>query len=404
MSNKMIEIKIFVAGPTDVGEERGIVEEVAHAINNATGRVHNFFLRVIGAQTTAPGIGDPQDLINVTADEADLVVVIFWRRFGSSTSQYSSGTEEEFSRAIERWRRRRRPQIMLYFRTVDMTCLREPDDQLSKVFVFREQIEKERIVYYKCYSGPDDFRKMLHIDLILWSATVIQTSEDLMSRMEPFLMPKSSKDRAEEALTSAEHKLKELERKFGRAGQRKALRFFQTYSFNFDGQFTVVDSNRYIKFHKEQGAIGLPYSQFFSKFDPILSTFVLQKKTGVIKLINWLSSDEIALCRSRLSGVKVERCEDWIRLDWIPFSHFEPWDWYILVEAHNEVHELDVGKIEDITEYLQRNGWRIIPGHYRLRERQIQGYRRTRRGVLKKKLFSQLGKRDYEEMDIYDGN
>ena len=140
MPKNIIEIKIFVAGPTDVSAERGIVEEVAHAINNAEGFVRDFFLRVVGSQTTVPGIGDPQDLINVTADEVDLVVVIFWRRFGSPTSQYDSGTQEELLRAVENWKRNRKPHVMLYFREIDETCLKQPDHQLGMVLKFRKQV------------------------------------------------------------------------------------------------------------------------------------------------------------------------------------------------------------------------------------------------------------------------
>ena len=62
--------------------------------------------------------GDPQTIINsqiAEMDEYDLFVGVLWNRMGTPTPRATSGTEEEFRRAVEALQRHGRPQIMLYF-------------------------------------------------------------------------------------------------------------------------------------------------------------------------------------------------------------------------------------------------------------------------------------------------
>jgi hypothetical protein len=59
----------------------------------------------------------PQGLIDerMQMDDADVVVGIFWKRFGTPTGDADSGTEHELRRAWEAWREQGRPDVMVYF-------------------------------------------------------------------------------------------------------------------------------------------------------------------------------------------------------------------------------------------------------------------------------------------------
>jgi len=425
MSGKLSELEIFISSPSDVVEERRIVDEVADSINNAEGKIRNFFLSIVGSQTTIPGPGDAQDWINKTLEDVDLVIGIFRCRFGSPTKNYESGTVEELSQAIENWKKTRRPWIMIYFLECDEvereilnlnpTQQEEARDQYAKVLQFRKQLEQERVVFYKCYKNTDKLYNKLHEHLILWSGMVDDVSERFVEQLEPFLIPKATRDRAKHALMRAEHEFDALNRKFGSAGQNKALEFIRRYDWRgIDGQFTVMDSNEYLEFHafmkkpKKHYKNRPHYSdmfddkQLFEKFKPILDS-IMERKTGYENWVDWLSSDEVWVRNAKLSGIKVERCDNWMRFNTIIFTYFEPWDWYLLVEAHNEVPELDIETVKDIIKYLKKDGWYIIEGYYP--HRRLTGSSSQPRGMFPWTIlrrFSIFRKKEPVEIKVYD--
>ena len=59
----------------------------------------------------------PQGLIDpiLRIEDGDVLLGIFWKRFGTPTTDAGSGTEHEFLRAYASWQQHRRPQIMAYF-------------------------------------------------------------------------------------------------------------------------------------------------------------------------------------------------------------------------------------------------------------------------------------------------
>lgn len=382
MSGKLSELEIFISSPSDVVEERRIIDEVANSINNAEGKIRNFFLRIVGSQTTIPGPGDAQDWINKTLEDVDLVIGIFRRRFGSPTKNYESGTLEELFQAIENWKKTRKPWVMIYFLGCDevereiLNLNPKARDQFAKVLQFRKQLEEERIVFYKCYKNIDEFCDELREHLVLWSGMVDDVSERLVEQLKPFLIPKATRDRAKYALTNAEREFIALNKKFGSAGQDKALEFIHRYDWQgLDGQYTVMDSNKYLEFHAFMKELKKRYKnrphysdmfedkQLFDKFKPILDS-IIERKTGQENWVDWLSSDEVWVRDAKRSGIKVERCDNWMRFNAIIFTYFEPWGWYLLVEVHNEVPELDIETVKDIIKYLKKDGWYIIEGHY----------------------------------------
>jgi len=398
MPKEVTELKVFISSPSDVEEERDIIKDVADSINRAEGELRGFHLKVIGSETTIPGLGDPQDLINITAEQADLVLIIFWRKFGTPTKNYPSGTIEEFALAMESYDKCGKPEVMVHFRDVD--------NQPKNICEFRKQLENNRSAYYSSYSDTVEFRELIHRYLVMWSATVISTSDNLIRQLEPFIMPVSIRDRAEEALEQIKLKFTELDKKYNIRGRKKALKYLRNYRFRFDGQFTIVDSKWNIIFHDEESAIGTNYSQFFYPFYKILTDLngPIQHGTGTLKLINWLSSDNVSVDKAKRSGIKVGHCKNWVRFTIMPFIYFNFWDWYIFVEAHNEVHLPNINGLDNIIGYLQRNKWLIIPGRYIIKKfpRRFSGLWKGRSCYVFSKLFAIFRTRTHGEVDFYD--
>jgi hypothetical protein len=60
----------------------------------------------------------PQGLIEkiLRIEDCDILIGIFWKRFGTSVPTAQAGTEHEIRRAYEAWQQHRRPHIMVYFK------------------------------------------------------------------------------------------------------------------------------------------------------------------------------------------------------------------------------------------------------------------------------------------------
>lgn len=169
---KMELLKVFVASPGDVPEERKVVREVIDDLNRTTASEKGVILQVVGWETDArPGFGsDPQSLVNdqiADMSQYDLFIGILWDRFGTPTPRAESGTEEEFHRAVESHRRGQRPEIMFYF-CQRPTAFRSPEQaaQKGRVLEFRSKLQKQSLTWD--YETVEDFRRHLTTHLSLW--------------------------------------------------------------------------------------------------------------------------------------------------------------------------------------------------------------------------------------------
>ncbi|GAH77917.1 unnamed protein product, partial [marine sediment metagenome] len=110
----------------------------------------------------------PQKLINRDVDSCDLFVGILWRRWGQNTGKYSSGFEEEFIRACDRRRKTGKPEIWLYFKTIDEENVKDPGDQLKKVLKFKkEQIELKELLF-KEFNDSGNWDKLIYDNLLVY--------------------------------------------------------------------------------------------------------------------------------------------------------------------------------------------------------------------------------------------
>ncbi|MBM3175027.1 MAG: DUF4062 domain-containing protein, partial [Chloroflexi bacterium] len=104
------KVRIFVASPGDVLEERNRLARVVEELNRSLADRLGLALELLRWEThVAPDVGIPQRLIlqQLPPEEWDIFVGILWHRFGSETGEldpethqlYWSGTEQEFKAA-----------------------------------------------------------------------------------------------------------------------------------------------------------------------------------------------------------------------------------------------------------------------------------------------------------------
>jgi hypothetical protein len=158
-------LRVVVASPGDVEAERKIIPEVVDSLNRGVAANQSLRLEVYKWDTDSyPGF-HPQGAqgqvdTGLRIDDCDLLVGIFWKRFGTPVSDAQSGTEHEFLRAYDGWKEKGRPQIMFYFnQKAYAPRFREETDQWGKVLEFKKNFPREGLWW--AYSGPTEFEKYL---------------------------------------------------------------------------------------------------------------------------------------------------------------------------------------------------------------------------------------------------
>jgi len=165
---KLDVVKVFIASPGDLVDERKIFPDVVNRVNRNKAKSMNYLLEPIGFEDALPGGGRPQETINKDVEECDVFVLLFWKKWGSASGKFSSGTEEEFSIADRRFRKDKVPHLLIYFRDPPPEMMADPGTQLKRVRKFRARIEKEKLYLFKPYSLPSEWREQLESHLSWW--------------------------------------------------------------------------------------------------------------------------------------------------------------------------------------------------------------------------------------------
>lgn len=128
-------IKVVFCGPGDVAKELDIAAEVVNEWNRDHFDSLNCGLKLLNWKSdAAPSMAERgQAVINrELIDSAELIVAVFWRRFGTPTGMHDSGTAEEVIRAMSRDK-----PVMLYFSDIEAPMLVEDPAQTEKLQDFR---------------------------------------------------------------------------------------------------------------------------------------------------------------------------------------------------------------------------------------------------------------------------
>ncbi len=156
-----------MASPYDTIEERDYMENIIDELNH-TNSSKSFRLELIKWEThSTPSIGEySQQVVNKTiGDEYNIFVGLLWQRFGTPTPNAGSGTEEEFDRAIDRYRSN--PQdvkILFYFKQDPILPNQIDVEQINKINEFREKLKELGVMYWE-YQGLENFGAFIRIHL-----------------------------------------------------------------------------------------------------------------------------------------------------------------------------------------------------------------------------------------------
>ncbi|HKS43173.1 MAG TPA: COR domain-containing protein [Blastocatellia bacterium] len=162
--------RIVVASPGDVQPERDVLPSVIEEINRTVAADRGLLLVLARWETdTYPGfhLEGPQGLIDpiLRITDCDLLIGIFWKRFGTPTADGETGTEHEFNTAYEAWNEKQSPQIFVYFNLKAYTPKSKAEtEQWGKVIEFREKFPKEGLWWP--YKGKPQFENLIRNHLM----------------------------------------------------------------------------------------------------------------------------------------------------------------------------------------------------------------------------------------------
>ena len=165
MSFQAKVLRVMIASPGDVAEERKIVTEEIHRWNDANALARKLALLPVKWEThSTPQLGDPPQTIidRQLLDEADILVGIFGTRIGTPTEEYVSGTVEEIKKHVAAGK-----TAKVYFSDKPVSPSSLNPSQYALLQQFREECQSKGL--YATFSSIEQFRIDFghHLDLEL---------------------------------------------------------------------------------------------------------------------------------------------------------------------------------------------------------------------------------------------
>src|SRR5881296_1411319 len=155
-------IHVFIASPGDLAVEWRAFKSVIDELNGGFGDGAGVEFIGLGWEDTLATTGRrSQAVINREIDRSDVFVLALNRRWGQEAPDakpYTSYTEEEFHRTMDRWKRTGSPEIFVFFKRVDAASMGDPGEQLKKVLAFRKSLEDSRQVLYYFFADEGEFK------------------------------------------------------------------------------------------------------------------------------------------------------------------------------------------------------------------------------------------------------
>lgn len=160
--------QVFVASPSDVVDERRLLEGVILQLNQIWSRSLGISFELLKWETDVhPSFStDPQSAINEQIGlEYDVFIGILWGRLGTPTPRAASGTLEEFNRAHSRFTlNKTSPEIMIYFKDAGIAPSKTDTAQLQKVNEFRDSLAAKG-GFYSMFEDQAGFESSLRSHL-----------------------------------------------------------------------------------------------------------------------------------------------------------------------------------------------------------------------------------------------
>jgi hypothetical protein len=185
MPSPVTAYRVFVASPGGLEEERKHFRNVIQSYNEQDAIERGVIFLPVGWEATLGAVGRPQKIINDDVRRCDFFLMLLWDRWGSppqaESGEYTSGSEEEFGVASECFTKGTMREIVVLFKDVDPSKLRDPGPELTNVRDFRQVLEREKKLLFETFDEAGAFREKLRRHLARW----VRDHEEGGARREP---------------------------------------------------------------------------------------------------------------------------------------------------------------------------------------------------------------------------
>jgi len=165
LSENIRIIRVFIASPGGLEDERRAAREVVQEINQSHSEHWGCQFNLVGWEDTIPGYQRPQSLINIDLDKCQYFIGVLWNRWGTKpdldVGGFTSGFEEELYRARNLNAAGSMKDIALYFKAVDVPDGFEPGPDIKKVKDFRTQCINEKRIFFRDFVKTTEFRDLV---------------------------------------------------------------------------------------------------------------------------------------------------------------------------------------------------------------------------------------------------
>ena len=165
MSFQANVLKVMIASPEEVAEERKIVTGAIYRWNDANAAVRRLVLLPIKWETdSTPQLGVPAHTVinHQLLDDADIVIGIFGARAGTPTNDWVSGTVEEIKKHVAAGK-----AAKIYFAEVRVAPKNIDQSQYAAVQKFQEELDGSGLsaTYQNMQQFRDDFEHHLALEM-----------------------------------------------------------------------------------------------------------------------------------------------------------------------------------------------------------------------------------------------
>lgn len=164
MTDSRKVVKVFLASPGDLADERKAAKAVVEEFNTQFADVFGCQVVLVGWEDTVSVFGRPQATINRELERCELFVGLMWKKWGTppdTTGTYSSGFEEEYETTIRRRLSEDRPEISILFKEIDSELLLDPGNDLKKVLAFKEKLIAEKKIFFESFVDIREFERKI---------------------------------------------------------------------------------------------------------------------------------------------------------------------------------------------------------------------------------------------------
>lgn len=157
MSYRADVLKVMIASPSDVAAEREIIRNVVHEWNAVNSEDRGAILIPIGWEShSSPAMGDrPQEIINKQIlNGCDLLIAVFWTKFGTPTGKADSGTAEEIDEHLATGK-----PALIYFSSEPVVLDSVNQEQYRALKAFEHEKMGKGLI--ERYDSKTEFREKL---------------------------------------------------------------------------------------------------------------------------------------------------------------------------------------------------------------------------------------------------